>query len=106
MGRAVERVLTQLVDLAASVNSHVVTASTGRAPTSYRSSFADAERLGLLTPELAETLQPSVGMRNVLVHEYAEVNITLVAQAIPFALESYGEYVRQVARWLAGRGDS
>lgn len=104
--RAVERVLTQLVELAASVNSHVVTASTGRAPASYRSSFDDAERLGLLTQELAETLKPSVGMRNVLVHEYVAADFALVAQAVPFALESYGEYVRQVACWLADRADS
>lgn len=104
--RAVERVLTQLVDLAASVNSHVVTASTGRAPSSYRSSFDDAARLGLLTRELTETLKPSVGMRNVLVHEYVAADITLVAQAVPFAREWYGEYVRQVARWLADQADS
>ena len=101
--RAVERVLTQLVDLAVSVNSHVVTASTGRAPASYRSSFDDAAGLGMLPRELAETLKPSVGMRKLLVHEYAAVDLARVARAVPTALESYGEYVRQVARWLAHR---
>lgn len=103
--RAVERVLTQLVDLAASVNSHVVTASTGRAPASYRSSFDDAAELGMLPPQLAGALKPSVGMRNLLVHEYAAVDLARVAEAVSTALESYGEYVRQVARWLADRAD-
>lgn len=101
--RAVERVLTQVVDLAVSVNSHVVTASTGRAPASYRSSFDDAAALGMLPRQLTEALKPSVGMRNLLVHEYAAVDLALVAQAVPTALESYGEYVRQVARWLVDR---
>lgn len=104
--RAVERVLTQLVDLAASVNSHVVTASTGRAPDSYRSSFDDAAELGMLPRQLAEALKPSVGMRNLLVHEYVGVDLARVAQAVPTALESYGEYVRHVARWLADRTDA
>jgi len=103
--RAVERVLTQLVDLAASVNSHVVTASTGRAPASYRSSFDDAAELGMLPAQLAGALKPSVGMRNLLVHEYAAVDLARVAEAVPTALESYDEYVRQVARWLADRAD-
>lgn len=101
--RAVERVLTQLVDLAVSVNSHVVTASRGRAPANYRASFDDAAELGMLPRELAETLKPSVGMRNVLVHEYAAVDLARIARAVPTALESYGAYVREVARWLADR---
>lgn len=99
--RAVERILTQLVDLAASVNTHVVAATTGRAPTTYRESFAATVAVGVLPEPLARQLVPSVGLRNVLVHEYAAVDLALVCRAVPLAREQYAGYVSAVAGWLA-----
>ncbi len=100
---ATERVLTLLVDLAFACNSHVATAILGRAPDSYAQSFALAAESGMITSELAAALRPSVGMRNVLVHDYIETDRGMVAAAVPLALEQYGEYVRQVARFAADR---
>jgi uncharacterized protein YutE (UPF0331/DUF86 family) len=97
---AVERILTLLVDLAFACNSHVVVARVGRAPESYADSFALAAEAGMIDTALAAALRPSAGLRNVLVHEYVAVDRERVAAAVPVALEQYGEYVRQVARFL------
>lgn len=97
VGLAVERVLTQLVELAFGINGHVVVARLDRAPDSYRASFALAAEAELITPGLAASLTPSVGLRNVLVHNYTQVDRQVVADAVPLALDQYGEYVRQVA---------
>jgi uncharacterized protein YutE (UPF0331/DUF86 family) len=100
---ATERVLTLLVDLAFACNSHVGTAILGRAPDSYAESFTLAADSGMITEQLASELRPSVGMRNVLVHGYLEADRSLVAAAVPLALAQYGEYVRQVARFVQER---
>ena len=100
---AIERILTLLVDLAFAGNSHVATALLGHAPDTYAESFTLAADSGMITAELATALRPSVGMRNVLVHDYLATDRTLVAAAVPLALEQYGEYVRQVARFVADR---
>jgi uncharacterized protein YutE (UPF0331/DUF86 family) len=100
---AIERILTQLVELAVSINGHVVAARLDRAPDSYRQSFADVAETGLITTALAERLSPAVGMRNLLVHEYAVVDLDRVADAIPEAVSDFGAYVRSVARWLAAQ---
>ncbi len=97
---AVERILTLLVDLAFAVNSHVSVARLGRAPDSYPESFALAAQSGVISSELAADLRPSVGLRNVLVHNYLDVDRERVAAAVPLAVEQYGEYVRQVAGFL------
>lgn len=98
--RALERILTQLVDLAADINQHVVS-SLGDAPASeYRESFDLAARHGLLPEDLATQLKPSVGTRNVLVHEYVNVDLALVARAIPMARDGYRRYVASVAAWI------
>ncbi len=97
---AVERILTQLVDLAVSINSHAAI-SAGVAPNSYRDSFRAAADAGLISLELAERLAPSAGLRNVLTHEYVDIDLDLVAGAADAAKSDYGEYVRTVAQSLS-----
>lgn len=102
---AIERILTLLVDLAFASNSHVVVARLGRAPDSYAESFTLAARAGLIDADLAASLRPSVGLRNVLVHSYLDVDPAYVVAAVPLALEQYGAYVQQVATYLQAHAD-
>lgn len=100
---AVERVLTQLVDLAVSVNGHVAVAGGRAAPATYRESFAAAAATGALPAALADRLAPSAGLRNVLVHEYTAVDLGLVVRGVEVARTDYRAYVRAVAGWLVDR---
>ncbi len=99
---ALERILTQLVELAAGINAHVAAARLGGGAATYHESFALAARAGVLTPELAERLAPSAGLRNILVHEYLVVDLDQVVQGAALAKEGYRAYVRAVADFLAG----
>ena len=101
----VERVVSQLVDLAAAVNAHVVAVETGAAPADVRRSFAAASAVGLIPEDLATRLAPSAGLRNVLVHAYLDLDVERLVAAVPLATEQYAEYVRQVARWVADRAE-
>ena len=85
---AVERILSQLVDLAVSVNSHVSATVLGESPKDYRASFDLVARAGAIEPALAQELKPSVGLRNVLAHEYIDVDIAIVAAATGTALSA------------------
>lgn len=96
----VERVLSQIVELAGSVNTHIVVSTLGRAPQSYAASFDDVARAGVLDWEFAAALRPSAGMRNVLVRDYLRIDHAMVADAVSFAHQQFGEYVRRVAGWL------
>ena len=58
----VERVVPQLVDLAAAINAHVLAVETGEVPADVRRSFGAAARAGLLSADLAERLAPSAGL--------------------------------------------
>lgn len=98
---AVERILTQLVDLAVGINLHIVGSLGNVAPTDAAESFREAAAQGVIPRALAEALIPSVGMRNVLIHEYVRVDEQRVNKAVPLALEQFERYVQSVARWLA-----
>ena len=97
---AVERILTQLVELAAAVNGHLAVGRLGRGAATYRESFRLAAQAGAVPHDLAERLALSAGLRNVLVHEYAQVDLALVARGVDLARTDYRAYVREVARSL------
>ena len=99
----VERIVSQLVDLAAGINTHVLTTETGESPPDVRRSFTAVADTGLIDHDLAERLAPSAGLRNVLVHAYVDLDLARLVAAVPLASEQYAEYVRQVARWVADR---
>jgi uncharacterized protein YutE (UPF0331/DUF86 family) len=106
---ALERILTQLVETAVAINSHIAASLLGRSPTGYRDSFALAADAGAISEELAATLFPSAGLRNLLVHEYGAIDLSRVAAATPLARTTYREYVTSVARFVtdgaqSGRG--
>ncbi|CAN5180317.1 hypothetical protein BH20ACT5_BH20ACT5_06280 [soil metagenome] len=67
-------------------------------------SNADAIRLlsteGILEPEVAATVARAVGFRNVLVHQYAEVDDSIVVANLDL-LGDLDDFVTQLARWAA-----
>jgi len=101
--REVERLLQLIVEVAADINTHVVTESRGVPPKDYRQSFKMAATVGLITPELAEALMPAAGLRNAIVHDYADVDDKRVHAAIPMALADFSKYAAQVVSWLDAR---
>lgn len=101
--RVVERCVEHLVDVAAAVNAHVASAELGRAPHDLTESFDLAAEAGLLSEELAAELRPSAGMRNVIVNAYLDLDLELVAAAVPHAVDAYTRYVEAVARFVRRR---
>lgn len=98
---AVERVLTQLVELAAQVNAHITTTAGKVPPGEYRESFGAAAEIGAISLELANRIAPSAGLRNILVHQYLDADLAIVADSVGEARADYAAYVREVARWLS-----
>ena len=56
---------------------------------------------GILTPELAVSMRKAVGFRNVLVHDYIEVDDSIVVGRLK-SLGDLEEFVRQVAAYVTG----
>jgi uncharacterized protein YutE (UPF0331/DUF86 family) len=95
-----ERLIQLIVDCASDINNHVVVEMGQRPPEDYASSFIRASETGMLTAELANRLKGSGGMRNILVHEYMDIDDEKVYKALPIALSDFKEYIRQVDHYL------
>lgn len=99
----IERVLTQLVDIAVGLDSALARGAGHRRPNSYRETFDVVAEAGVIAGELAVRLRPSAGMRNLLTHEYGRIELDRVAAAVPRARQDDGEYVAQVRDFLQSR---
>jgi len=95
-----ERLIQIIVECASDINSHVVLESGQRPPEDYASSFIRAAEVGLINHELASKLKGSGGMRNIIVHEYMDIDDRKVYEILPIAISDYKEYIRQVDDFL------
>jgi len=95
-----ERLIQLIVECASNINSHVVIESGERPPEDYTSSFLRAADVGLITNELADKLKGSGGMRNIIVHEYMDIDDKKIHEILPVAISNFKEYIRQVDDFL------
>ncbi len=98
---ATERIFTQLVELAVSINNHIIAQTGSNVPKSYRDTFPKVAEIGAIREDLALELAPSAGLRNILIHDYVEVDRKRFAEAIPAVGRLYKRYVGEIASYLA-----
>ncbi|MBI4121895.1 MAG: DUF86 domain-containing protein [Parcubacteria group bacterium] len=99
---AAERILERLITRALDVNQHLI-AELGKGSEAVRDYFQTFIRLadlGVYPRNFAELIAPSAGMRNILVHEYDEVDPEKIFETIPTALKQYTEYNQYLLDFL------
>lgn len=84
---AVERWLQVAIEACIDLAYHVVADRGWTPPETARAAFRTLASHGVIPPELADRLGLAAGLRNVLVHEYAEVDLTIVARAVAQRLD-------------------
>jgi uncharacterized protein YutE (UPF0331/DUF86 family) len=105
---AVERLLERIVLRAIDVNEHILsTTATGREERttrlSYRDTFHRLADVGVYPQDFAARITTSAGLRNIIVHEYNDVDHRIVHTSIRTCLEQYHDYVRAIGDYLDRR---
>jgi uncharacterized protein YutE (UPF0331/DUF86 family) len=54
--------------------------------------------LGIITPELSKSLAVGAGLRNILVHEYAEIDYVLLHKSIPLSLRDFSAFIKEFSK--------
>ena len=85
-----QRACEQALDMA----NHVVAARKLGWPKTSGESFEMLERAGLVTAEMAGEMKAMVGMRNVIVHEYQDLDLDIVATVVRDHLSDLSEFAR------------
>jgi uncharacterized protein YutE (UPF0331/DUF86 family) len=96
-----ERLLELIIQAAIDINKHIITQGLGlKFPEESRESFIKLWEANILTEDLAKKLSLSAGLRNILAHQYLEIDHTIVYASISKALIQYTRYIQQITAYL------
>lgn len=102
----IERQLELLIQAALDINKTLLKRAAGTSTAEGAESISNFEsftmmgQTGFIPPALAQALAPSGSFRNVLVHEYDDIDPRQVYAALQKALTQYPQYIRAVQTYL------
>jgi len=96
----VERLLEKITGRLIDINYHILKEEYEIMPEDYYNSFIEMGKNRIVTPEFAEEIAKSAGLRNALAHEYEKIDQTLVHKAINMALTQIPQYIQKVTDFL------
>ena len=99
-----------MIGAAVEVNTHILTKSGFGAPADAYSSFTGlAEHTQAISSELAQEIAPATGLRNRLMHDYDDVDPSIVYASLYRAVDLFPKYVEAIEAYLTdlpAAGDS
>lgn len=98
--RAVERTMQLIVECATDINNMLLKMNEKKGAADYFNSFIDIAELDIIPVAFALKIAPSTGLRNILVHEYEDINDEIVYHSIGTCLSCYLEYIDLINRYL------
>lgn len=97
---AVEHGLQLCVQGVIDIATHLVAALGGRIGHEYRDQVRQLGEVGVLPGDVSERLAPMVGFRNILVHEYLEVDLQEVHRVLTHHLGDFLSFAAHVEDFL------
>lgn len=98
---AVERGLLLCIQNALDIASHLA-AGTGHDVPNYTSAIDLMATLGIMPAEFVARFRGAAGFRNVVVHAYLDVDLTIVHSLINERLSEFEEFARYIQQYLDG----
>lgn len=100
---ALERILERIISRAIDINHHLIaelaTQDTSP-PKDYRETFMRMAEVGVYPKSFAGQVSKSVGTRNVLVHEYENVDYRKIYNSVSDCLRDYHQYCEYILAFL------
>lgn len=98
---AVERLMERIIGRLIDVNYHLLKEKFGKLPVDYFDSFLALSKEGVVSEDFARTVARSVGLRNILAHEYDIIDPIQVYRAINDAVTQIPQYLQTILKTLS-----
>lgn len=98
--RFVEREFQLAAELVLDVCGLVIAEYGYRTPEDYKDKIVILGENGVLTREFADKFKSVAGLRNILVHDYVQINYNELARFLDESLGDFEEFIRMVAKSL------
>ena len=92
------------VQICADIASHIIADAGWPGARTLAEAFGRLHERGVLTQPTSAALSRAAGLRNVVAHGYANVDVNLVHAAANEGARDLDAFAREVATWLSGQG--
>lgn len=99
--KVVERIVEVVVNEAIDINQHIIVNSGHKElPFDFRESFLLLVKLKVYPTNFAKLISNSVGLRNILVHQYRKLDEKIFYASIKDCLRQYPKYCGYILKYL------
>ena len=99
--RSAERNFQLMVEQASDINNHMLLELGNVAPDSYKSSFIQIVKIGIIDNKILKDLIKSSNLRNILIHEYDfDQDNFIFYKSAKKLIPVYKEYVKAIEKYL------
>lgn len=88
--------LTRAVQLSVDIATHLLATTNQPPPATMSEAFVYLEREKIISTEIADKMKKSVGYRNVAVHNYDDIDLSITYDIAEQHLDDFKDYIRQV----------
>jgi uncharacterized protein YutE (UPF0331/DUF86 family) len=94
--KAIETIVQSIID----ITSHIVAQNHWGVTDTYRNTIALLATHKIITDNLSSNLQQVVAMRNILVHQYLDIDFHIIWNSIENLSEDASEFIKAINRYL------
>jgi len=97
---AAERYLQVAIECVVDIGNETISLLQLRRPEWYRDIPYILAEAKIIPKAFAETIASMIGFRNLLVHDYASINLNLVYEFLQTRLPDFENFIKYIAKWL------
>jgi uncharacterized protein YutE (UPF0331/DUF86 family) len=98
--RIIERTLQMMIEVCADIAGHIISDSGYRIPKTYSDAFKILGEHGILDEALSRRMEQMAKFRNIVVHQYDEIDATIVVDILQKHLSDFNDYKDTIVKQL------
>jgi uncharacterized protein YutE (UPF0331/DUF86 family) len=91
--------LTRAVQLSVDIATHILSTTNQPIPSTMAEAFVSLERINIISSEIADKMRRSVGYRNVAVHNYDDIDLSITFDIANNHLDDFKEFIKQTLHY-------
>ena len=91
--------LSRAVQLCVDIATHILSTTNQPVPATMAEAFVSLERVRIISPEIADKMKKSVGYRNVAVHNYDDIDLSITYDIAHKHLSDFKEFIKQILHY-------
>jgi uncharacterized protein YutE (UPF0331/DUF86 family) len=98
--RIVERTLQMMIEICVDISNHIISEGEMRVPVSYADTFKILHDNSVIDSGLLDTMEKMAKFRNIIVHQYEEVDVEIVVLILEKYLGDFERFKEAILDYL------